>query len=181
MLSHLTTAKPLTKVVTGAGFFSTGACSMLDPSPLGCASFFRLSSSIFFLNISMKLPSLANMLAPELEAALTPGGGLEQGDAGLPQLDSLLLLPLLTYLSCERLESMFSEGSVHKQTQSSFGNRKKKKIRPCFFFNKKDFKPHADVPGCTRQTTQSPRNYKYTANISEDSVVFRKNAIKKIR
>lgn len=106
LLSHLTTAKPLTKLVTAGGFFSTEVC----PSPAAialppdrCISVFlrfSSSSSIFFLNISMKLPSLANAL-PLLDtggAWLRVGAGLLEGDPGLPQLESPLLLLLLLML-----------------------------------------------------------------------------------
>ena len=100
-LSHLTTAKPLTKLVTGGGFFSTDVCpcSVALPSPLVLRiSFFLFSSSIFFLNISMKLPSLANAFPPDAGAWLAVCAGLLDGDDGLPQLESPLLLPLLLLL-----------------------------------------------------------------------------------
>ena len=87
---------------------STADCSwgsVAGPSPLVCPpSFLFFSSSIFFLNISMKLPSLANALAaPAVPGApgptgLVPGApGLEppsaglDGEAGLLLLESLLL------------------------------------------------------------------------------------------
>jgi len=96
LLSHLTTAKRLTKLVTGRGFFSTDVCPCsvaLSSPPVGEVSLFLFaaSSSIFFLNISMKLPSLANTFPPGPGALLA--AGLPEGDTGLPQLESLL--PLL--------------------------------------------------------------------------------------
>lgn len=110
-LSRLTTAKPLTKLVTGGGFFSTDVCPCsvaLASTPVCSDSLFLFSSSIFFLNISMKLPSLANTFPPGTGAALLAvGGGLLDGDAGLPQSESPLL-PLVCGWSRARFgESIF--------------------------------------------------------------------------
>ena len=85
------TAKPLTKLATLLVLFSTVDCpwSAVLSEQLACPdSFFLRSASIFFLNNSMKLPSLANALAPA--AFPSPCDGLA-GDAGLLPLDSLLL------------------------------------------------------------------------------------------
>lgn len=107
LLSHLTT-KPLTKLVTGGGLFSTDACpcsvALVSP-PVSCVSFFLFSSSIFFLNISMKLPSLANAFPPGTGALPAEGAGLPEGDAGLES--PLLLPPLVWGLPCAGFESMF--------------------------------------------------------------------------
>lgn len=122
LLSHLTTAKPLTKLVTGGGFFSTEVCpcsvSLASPT-VCCVSFFLFSSSIFFLNISMKLPSLANAFPPGTGVLLDASAGLLEGDAGLPQLESPLLPPpppLVWGLPCERFESMIPGRNVHTGT-----------------------------------------------------------------
>lgn len=118
LLSHLTTAKPLTKLVTGGGFFSTGVCpcSVALASPLVCCVSFFLFSSSIFLNISMKLPSLANTFPPGIVA------GLLEGDAGLPQLESPLP-PLVWGLPCARFESMFPGCDADKQAKSSASKR----------------------------------------------------------
>lgn len=121
------TAKPLTKLVTGGGLFSTGVCPCRVAVGSPPVSFFLCSSSIFFLNISMKLPSFANAFPPgSTGAALgAAGAGLLEGDAGLPQLESPLLPPppLLWGLLCERFESMFPGCWVHKQRKSSSSQR----------------------------------------------------------
>lgn len=118
LLPHLTTAKPLTKLVTGGGFFSTDVCPCsvaLASPPVCCISFFLFSASIFFLNISMKLPSLANAFPPGTEALLAVGAGLLDGDAGLPQLESPLLPLLVWGLPCARFESMLLGRNFHKR------------------------------------------------------------------
>lgn len=119
LLSHLTTGKPLTKLVTGGGFFSTDVCpcSVARASPpVCCVSFFLLSSSIFFLNISMKLPSLANTLPPGTGALLPASAGLLDGDAGLES--PLLPSPGVWGLPCARFGSMSPGRIVHTQAQS---------------------------------------------------------------
>lgn len=114
-LSHLTTAKPLTKLVTAGGFFSTDVCPCPVACPPVCSIFVFLLSSIFFLNTSMKLPSLANAFPADTGVMLVVAAGLPDGEAGLPQLESLLL-PLAWGLPCTRFESMIGFGPKQNPT-----------------------------------------------------------------
>lgn len=98
--------KPLTKFVTGGGFFVMVVCPCLEPSPPLCPiSVFRCSSSIFFLKISMKLPSLAKALPPGSGVWLVAAELLHR-ETGLSQLESPLLSPLVWDLTCFRFESI---------------------------------------------------------------------------